>query len=66
MTDRNRNEEATARRDIAKKAVLDWMETEARALRIRYNDQAPGWAEYVAAEDALAALNAQEAEHHLK
>jgi hypothetical protein len=56
MTDEKAVEEATARRDAAKQAIHDWMDAEARALRLRRNEQAPGWAEYVAAEDALDAL----------
>ena len=58
MSDANAIEEAIARRDAAKQAVLDWVDAEARGMRLRYNNQAPPWAEYVAAEDALDALTA--------
>jgi hypothetical protein len=47
------------RRDEAAKRVTDWMNEEGSALRLRFNYQAPGWREYEAAENALAAALAE-------
>lgn len=48
--------EALARaRNEARRKVVDWMNAEGAAGNFRTNSQAPAWAEYQAAEDALAA-----------
>lgn len=44
---------AAVRLNVARKAVIDWMDAEGREGRLRTNSEAPGWAEYEAAEAAL-------------
>lgn len=46
-------DELIAERDRLKQAVLDWLQSEAEAYRFRFGYQAPMWAEYQKAEDAV-------------
>ncbi len=49
----SRLEELAIARNIARKKVVDWMNAEGKAGRLRHNDQAPAWREYEAAQNAL-------------
>lgn len=55
-------EDLIAERDRLKQAVNSWMMTEAQSARFRFNDQAPMWANYLAAEDAVEKAQAQTAD----
>lgn len=47
---------AAQRRNRAKQAVVEWTNAEGAAGRLVSNKYAPGWEEYDASEQALAAL----------
>lgn len=47
---------ARARVVKARRDVIDWMNAEGAAGRLRTNEQAPGWPAYIDAEDAWAAI----------
>jgi hypothetical protein len=52
-------DDLSAARNEAMKEVNDWMLAEGRQGNLRFNDQAPAWSKYEAAQKALdAALSA--------